>query len=94
MKPPGAPRGLFTFYESRQAKLVAHLRNRPTGACALIEILFARRNDRRLHLMLSEVIGNLEVLEVRGQITRALINGEYLFRATGLQPTRDEITNL
>ena len=73
--------GLFAFYQSRQAKLIAHLRNRPTGACALVEILFARRNDRRLHLMLSEVIRNLEVLEVRGEITRALIDGEYLFRA-------------
>lgn len=72
--------GLFAMYERRQEKLLTALRVKPTSAYKLIDSMFARRNDRRLHLMLSEVLGNLEVLELAGRVSRADTGGVFEFR--------------
>ncbi len=75
--------GLFAFYERRQEKLVARLREGEASAYTLLDTLFARRDDRRLHLMLSEVLGNLEVLEQQGRIERTLRDNVFHFAASG-----------
>lgn len=72
--------GLFAMYERRQEKLLAALREKPTSAYKLIDSMFARRTDRRLHLMLSEVLGNLEVMEREGRVTRAQTGLGFEFR--------------
>ena len=72
--------GLFAMYQRRQEKLLASLRARPTSAYKLIDSMFARRTDRRLHLMLSETLGNLEVMEHDGRVTRTLTDGVFEFR--------------
>ncbi|MEW5742454.1 MAG: MBL fold metallo-hydrolase [Myxococcota bacterium] len=62
--------GLFDFYERRQEKLLARLASAPASVFELLEVLFPRRDVPRLVLMLSEVLGNLEVLEGRGRVQR------------------------
>lgn len=63
---------LLGFYERRQEKMVDWLIAHP-GATA-VEVgaaLFPRALDRALFLVLSEVLGNLEVLETAGRVRRA-----------------------
>ncbi|MFZ5442973.1 MAG: MBL fold metallo-hydrolase [Myxococcota bacterium] len=57
---------LFGFYEKRQAKLLAALRQAPATPFELLAAIWPRRDVPRLVLMLSEVLANLEVLEDRG----------------------------
>ena len=62
--------GLFEFYERRQAKLLARLEAGPASVYEALDVLFPRRDLPRLVLMLSEVLGNLEVLEAQGRARR------------------------
>ena len=62
--------GLFDFYQRRQAKLVAHLEQGPATVFELLAAIFPRHDVPRLYLMLSEVLGNLEVLETQGRVRR------------------------
>jgi glyoxylase-like metal-dependent hydrolase (beta-lactamase superfamily II) len=76
--------GLFGFYRRRQEKILEALRRSPASAYDLIQVVFGKREPIRLFLTLSEVVGNLEVLEEAGQVRRALEGGVYSFRpATG-----------
>lgn len=61
---------LFQFYLRRQEKLVAKLSETPSTVCELMRVLFPRLYPSRLMLMLSEVVGHLEVLELEGQVRR------------------------
>jgi glyoxylase-like metal-dependent hydrolase (beta-lactamase superfamily II) len=54
---------LDAFYQRRQERLMDALRSGPRTAVELSEVLFGPQEGARLYLTLSEVIGNLEVLE-------------------------------
>ncbi len=73
--------GLFGFYARRQDKLLAHLRQAPSTVWELSGVLFPRRDVPRLYLILSEVLGNLEVLEDTGRVRREEVGGAFRFRA-------------
>ena len=62
--------GLFGFYQRRQEKLLAKLAQAPATVSELVSVVFPRVDPGRLYLMLSEVLGNLEVLEDQGKIRR------------------------
>jgi glyoxylase-like metal-dependent hydrolase (beta-lactamase superfamily II) len=72
-------RGLFQFYRTRQDKLVAALTIRPRTAFEAIAAIFVKIDLSRLYLLLSEVIANLEVLEVEGRVQRTLQDGVFVF---------------
>lgn len=60
--------GLFGFYARRQEKLLKRLGESPATVNELVTVVFPRADPARLYLMLSEVLGNLEVLEDEGKI--------------------------
>lgn len=62
--------GLFAFYLRRQEKLLKRLGEAPATVNELVSVVFPRVDPARLYLMLSEVLGNLEVLEDAGKIRR------------------------
>ncbi|HEY3446029.1 MAG TPA: MBL fold metallo-hydrolase [Myxococcales bacterium] len=64
--------GLFRFYERRQEKLEAAMVERPKTAYELVFDIFGEAGSLQLYLMLSEVVGNLEVLEEKGRIRKDL----------------------
>ncbi|MFN0060950.1 MAG: MBL fold metallo-hydrolase [Myxococcaceae bacterium] len=72
---------LFAFYAKRQKKIVEHLKASPTTAYELISVVFGRVDPLRLFLMLSEVVGNLEVLEAEGRLGRREKEGRWVFEA-------------
>ncbi len=74
--------GLFEFYVKRQEKLLAFLREQPSSIHDLLAVLFVRRDPTRLMLMLSEVLANVEVLELNGRVRRELKDGVFVFSAT------------
>ena len=59
---------LLRFYLRRQEKLVAALADGPRTAVGLSRALFGPQEGARLYLTLSEVVGNLEVLEDAGRV--------------------------
>jgi glyoxylase-like metal-dependent hydrolase (beta-lactamase superfamily II) len=73
--------GLFDFYQRRQEKLRARIARTPATVFELVEVLFPQRDVPRLVLMLSEVLGNLEVLELAGRVRREVRQGVIRYRA-------------
>jgi glyoxylase-like metal-dependent hydrolase (beta-lactamase superfamily II) len=71
--------GLFHFYDVRQERLCARLAVSDASAVEMVRSLFGRADPMRLFLTLSEVIGNLEVLEAKGRVSRKLVDGTYRF---------------
>ncbi len=71
--------GLFQFYRTRQDKLLAALTVKPQTAFEAIAAIFVKVDLSRLYLLLSEVIANLEVLEVEGRVHRTLRDGVFVF---------------
>ncbi|HVP61059.1 MAG TPA: MBL fold metallo-hydrolase [Myxococcaceae bacterium] len=61
---------LVRFYERRQEKLLAALEAGPRTPVELSEVLFGPQQGARLYLTLSEVVGNLEVLEDAARVRR------------------------
>jgi glyoxylase-like metal-dependent hydrolase (beta-lactamase superfamily II) len=61
---------LLTFYNRRQAKLLQVLRGGPLTVYEAMRELFPASNTFEAFLMLSEALGNLEVLEHRGEVKR------------------------
>jgi len=61
---------LLRFYERRQGKLLAALDAGPRTPVELSEALFGPQEGARLYLTLSEVVGNLEVLEDASRVRR------------------------
>ena len=59
---------LFLFYEKRQDKIVRVLSALPRTAYELVGEVFGQASLLQLFLMLSEVVGNLEVLEDAGRV--------------------------
>lgn len=73
--------GLFDFYGRRQAKIEAAL-DRPKTAMELVADVFGEAGVLQLFLMLSEIVGNLEVLEDLGRVTHDPSARPYLYRRT------------
>jgi glyoxylase-like metal-dependent hydrolase (beta-lactamase superfamily II) len=71
---------LFQFYERRQSKLRAVLRLRPLTVYEAMQALFPLSHSFELFLMISETLGNLELIETRDQIKRDLDKGVIRFR--------------
>ncbi|GAC1550997.1 MAG: MBL fold metallo-hydrolase [Myxococcales bacterium] len=72
---------LLGFYEKRQARIRELLSPGPLTAVALAPLVFPRAKANQLHLVLSEVVGNLEVLEDKGEVVRTEERGRWLFAA-------------
>ena len=62
---------LFGFYARRQEKLLAAMATGADSAYAMTQALFGAHAGPRLYLTLSEVVGNLEVLEDAGRVHRS-----------------------
>jgi glyoxylase-like metal-dependent hydrolase (beta-lactamase superfamily II) len=73
---------LLAFYERRQEKIVALLRQHgPKAPAQLAPLVFPNARAHQQYLILSEVMGNLEVLEDRGRIARSKRDGIWIFAA-------------
>jgi glyoxylase-like metal-dependent hydrolase (beta-lactamase superfamily II) len=59
---------LLRFYDRRQEKLLQALASGPRTSVELSLELFGPQEGARLYLTLSEVVGNLEVLEAAGRV--------------------------
>jgi glyoxylase-like metal-dependent hydrolase (beta-lactamase superfamily II) len=71
---------LFRFYDRRQEKLARALAGGPKTAYGLIADLFSEAGVMQMFLMLSEVVGNLEVLEDQGRVVREPGSSPWRFR--------------
>jgi glyoxylase-like metal-dependent hydrolase (beta-lactamase superfamily II) len=71
---------LLAFYDKRQSRLIELLQKRsPQTPAELAPQIFPNAKERHLYLTLSEVMGNLEVLEAQGRIARAQRGGRIVF---------------
>jgi glyoxylase-like metal-dependent hydrolase (beta-lactamase superfamily II) len=74
---------LASFYTRRQAKLLAALARGPLTVYEAMEQLFSAGKGFELILMMSETLGNLEVMEDRGEIERETRDDKVRFRLAG-----------
>ena len=71
---------LLSFYEKRQEKMMGLLREHGAKAPAqLAPLVFPNARPHQQYLILSEVMGNLEVLEERGRVARMEREGKWMF---------------
>jgi glyoxylase-like metal-dependent hydrolase (beta-lactamase superfamily II) len=70
---------LVAFYEKRQARIREALLAGPMTAWEVSRLLFPSARPRDAFLTVSETIANLEVLEARQEVTRALVDGTWRF---------------
>lgn len=61
---------LVSFYRLRQERILDLLREGPQTPADLSPKIFPRAREHQLYLTLSEVLGNLEVLEEEGRVAR------------------------
>jgi glyoxylase-like metal-dependent hydrolase (beta-lactamase superfamily II) len=73
---------LFTHQERRQQALLARLEDRPAGALELVRDVFPPSSPQQAYVALSDVLGNLEVLEDEGLVVREETDGRYRWRST------------
>ena len=73
---------LLAFYTKRQARILELLAEGPCTPAELAPRVFPRAKEHQLYLTLSEVVGNLEVLEARGQVVRQESRGIIRFEVT------------
>ncbi|MBN1568600.1 MAG: MBL fold metallo-hydrolase [Acidobacteria bacterium] len=66
---------LSSFYERRQAKILDSLKHGPLTVYEIMKELFTSERGFELILMISETLGNLEVLEEKGRIRREMDSG-------------------
>jgi glyoxylase-like metal-dependent hydrolase (beta-lactamase superfamily II) len=72
----------FKFYEQRLARLLSELYREPRTVWQLAEALFRKLDAVDTFLAASEVLGHLDVLEQKGQVTRDIGDqGVWLYRA-------------
>jgi glyoxylase-like metal-dependent hydrolase (beta-lactamase superfamily II) len=76
---------LFKFYDQRQSKLLAALERRPLTVYEAMQELFSASRSFELFLMMSETLGNLDLLENRGQIIREIEDECIRFRPAALR---------
>jgi glyoxylase-like metal-dependent hydrolase (beta-lactamase superfamily II) len=72
---------LLAFYEKRQQRIVELLAPGPRTAAELAPLVFPHAREHQLYLTLSEVLGNLEVLEASGRVARTEREGRIRFEA-------------
>ncbi len=73
---------LLAFYEKRQALMIERLREHgPLAPARLAPLVFPNARPHHQYLILSEVMGNLEVLQERGKVARAERSGKWVFEA-------------
>jgi len=73
---------LLSFYEKRQGKVLQLLRDHgPQTAGELAPRVFPLAKAHQQYLILSEVVGNVEVLEDRGRVARTERKGRIVFHA-------------
>jgi len=70
---------LLAFYEKRQARILDLLADGPQTPAQLAPRVFPHAKPSQLYLTLSEVMGNLEVLEDRGRVRREERKGRIVF---------------
>ena len=70
---------LLAFYEKRQARIVELLGERAATPAELAPRVFPHAKEHQLYLTLSEVMGNLEVLEEQGRVVRKEAGGTIRF---------------
>jgi len=70
---------LLAFYEKRQARLLDLLAEGEQTPAQLAPRVFPQARPSQLYLTLSEVMGNLEVLEERGRVRREERKGRIVF---------------
>jgi len=76
---------LIAFYEKRQERILDLLRQGPRTPAALAPLVFPHAREHQLYLTLSEVMGNLEVLEARHLVARSERAGQIHFEACTLR---------
>ena len=80
---------LLGFYQLRQAKLLALLEAQgPRTPAELTPQIFPRAREHQLYLTLSEVMGNLEVMEAEGRVVRSERAGLLRFEVAGAAANR------
>ncbi len=67
--------GLRQFYKRRQGRILKALKNRPMTPYQVVKAIFPRLKEFDIFLAVSEVIGNLEVIEEEGAITAERMSG-------------------
>ena len=73
---------LISFYEKRQQKILALLAaHGPQTAAGLAPRVFPNARPHQQYLILSEVMGNVEVLEDLGKVARTERSGRFVFAA-------------
>jgi len=70
---------LLAFYEKRQQRIRELLADGPQTVAQLGPRVFPRAKPSQLYLILSEVMGNLEVLEEQGRVRREERGGRIVF---------------
>ncbi len=71
---------LRKFYQRRQNRIYNLLSEQPLTPFEIAEKLFPNRKQE-IFLVFSEIIGNLDVLEMEGRITREEIDGKIFYRS-------------
>src|SRR5207248_5373431 len=72
---------LLGFYVRRQQRILELLEPGPRTLGELAPLVFPHAREHQLYLTLSEVMGNLEVLEARGRVARSEREGCIRFEA-------------
>ena len=72
---------LLAFYEKRQQRILELLGAGPLTPAELAPKVFPHARDHQLYLTLSEVMGNLEVLEAQRHVARSERDGRIRFEA-------------
>jgi glyoxylase-like metal-dependent hydrolase (beta-lactamase superfamily II) len=73
---------LLAFYEKRQQRILELLREKSSTPAELAPRVFPRAREHQLYLTLSEVMGNLEVLEEQGHVVRKETAGTIRFEVS------------
>jgi glyoxylase-like metal-dependent hydrolase (beta-lactamase superfamily II) len=74
---------LASFYSRRREKLLKGFERGPLTVYQAMKTLFSNPSGFALILMLSETLGNLEVLEDRGEVRREMYGEQMRFRLAG-----------
>ena len=72
---------LLAFYEKRQQRILELLLAGPLTPAELAPKVFPQAREHQLYLTLSEVLGNLEVLEAQRRVARSEREGRIYFEA-------------
>ncbi|MGZ6124634.1 MAG: MBL fold metallo-hydrolase [Myxococcales bacterium] len=72
---------LIAFYQKRQERILELLRGGPRTPAELAPLVFPHAREHQLYLTLSEVMGNLEVLEANQRVARSERAGQIRFEA-------------